>query len=64
MLELVKIGCAFGKLGVQNASCTPGWLMLWPEECVDVDVLYVFHSGNKLRNYVCLHECGCLAVTV
>jgi hypothetical protein len=26
MLRLVKIGRAFGKLGVQNTPWTPGWL--------------------------------------
>jgi hypothetical protein len=24
MLELVKIGCVLGKLGLQNTPCTPG----------------------------------------
>ena len=26
MLKLVKTGCDFWKLGVQNTPCTPGWL--------------------------------------
>jgi hypothetical protein len=27
MLELVKTGFVFGKLGVQNTPCTPDWLI-------------------------------------
>ena len=27
MLKLVKTGCDFWKLGVQNTPCTPGWLI-------------------------------------
>ena len=29
MLKLVKTGCDFWKLGVQNTPCTPGWLIHW-----------------------------------
>jgi hypothetical protein len=34
MLKLIKLGCVFGQLGVQNTPCTSGWL-IYCGECIE-----------------------------